>query len=133
MEGKKNNKRIAKLLKKAKGVTMLALVVTIIVLLILAAITLSLAVGENGIIKRAQLARDKAKNASIAEEEEINKVIEEINSSKNGSLVALSLTPFIAQVQKGDKIEMIATIGIAGTIKLMGRNKNTYLTVEKIY
>ena len=30
---------------------MLALVVTIIVLLILAAITLSLAVGENGIIK----------------------------------------------------------------------------------
>lgn len=26
---------------------------------------------------------------------------------------------------------MIATIGIAGTIKLMGRNKNTYLTVEK--
>ena len=57
----------------------------------------------------------------------------EINSSKNGSLVALSLTPFIVQVQKGDKIEMIATIGIAGTIKLMGRNKNTYLTVEKIY
>ena len=57
----------------------------------------------------------------------------EINSSKNGSLVGLSLTPFIVQVQKGDKIEMIATIGIAGTIKLMGRNKNTYLTVEKIY
>lgn len=57
----------------------------------------------------------------------------EINSSKNGSLVGLSLTPFIVQVQKGDKIEMIATIGIAGTIKLIGRNKNTYLTVEKIY
>lgn len=57
----------------------------------------------------------------------------ETNSSKNGSLVALSLTPFIAQVQKGDKIEMITTIGIAGTIKLIGRNENTYLTVEKIY
>ncbi len=40
---------------------MLALVVTIIVLLILAAITLNLAVGENGIIERAKLARDKAK------------------------------------------------------------------------
>ena len=72
-------------IKKAKGVTMLALVVTIIVLLILAAITLSLAVGENGIIKRAKFARDKVKNASIAEDEEINKVIEEINSSKNES------------------------------------------------
>ena len=48
-------------IRKARGVTMLALVVTIIVLLILAAITLSLAVGENGIIARAKLARDKAK------------------------------------------------------------------------
>ena len=64
---------------------MLALVVTIIVLLILAAITLNLAVGENGIIERAKLARDKVKNASIAEDEEINKVVEEINSSKNES------------------------------------------------
>ena len=79
----KNKKR--EILKKAKGVTMLALVVTIIVLLILAAITLNLAVGENGLIKRAKLARDKVKNASIAEDEEINKVIEEINSSKNES------------------------------------------------
>lgn len=57
----------------------------------------------------------------------------ETNSSKNGLLVTLSLTPFIAQVQKGDKIEMITTIGTANTIKLIGRNKNTYLTVEKIY
>ena len=72
-------------IKKARGVTMLALVVTIIVLLILAAITLNLAVGENGIIERAKLARDKVKNASIAEDEEINKVVEEINSSKNES------------------------------------------------
>ena len=72
-------------IRKARGVTMLALVVTIIVLLILAAITLNLAVGENGIIERAKLARDKVKNASIAEDEEINKVVEEINSSKNES------------------------------------------------
>ena len=84
MEGKKNNKRIAKLLKNAKGVTMLALAVTIIVLLILAAITLSLAVGENGIIKRAKLARDKAKNASIAEEEAMNLAAGEIDNAGSG-------------------------------------------------
>ena len=72
----KENKMKKETIRKAKGVTMLALVVTIIVLLILAAITLSLAVGENGIIKRAQLARDKAKNASIAEEEAMNARLE---------------------------------------------------------
>ena len=82
-----SNKRrgITKLLRKAKGVTMLALVVTIIVLLILAAITLSLAVGENGIIERAKLARDKAKNASIAEEEAMNLAAGEIDNAGNGN------------------------------------------------
>ena len=84
MESKKNNNRTRKLLKKANGVTMLALVVTIIVLLILAAITLNLAVGENGIIERAKLARDKSKNASIAEEEAMNEAAGEIDNAGNG-------------------------------------------------
>ena len=86
MEENERSKKIIKVIKKAKGVTMLALVVTIIVLLILAAITLSLAVGENGIIKRAKLARDKAKNASIAEEEAMNLAAGEIdNAESSGS------------------------------------------------
>ena len=84
MEENKRSKEIIKVIKKAKGVTMLALVVTIIVLLILAAITLSLAVGENGIIKRAKLARDKAKNASIAEEEAMNLAAGEIDNAGSG-------------------------------------------------
>ena len=63
---------------------MLALVVTIIVLLILAAITLNLAVGENGIIARAKLARDKSKNASMKEEEAMNAAAGEIDSAENG-------------------------------------------------
>ena len=83
---KESNKiEMRKIIRKAKGVTMLALVVTIIVLLILAAITLSLAVGENGIIKRAKLARDKVKNASLAEEEAMNTAAEEIDNAEGGS------------------------------------------------
>ena len=86
MEGNKRNIKIKKVIKRAKGVTMLALVVTIIVLLILAAITLNLAIGENGIIARAKLARDKAKNASIEEEELMNVAVDEIdNAGLDGS------------------------------------------------
>ena len=77
-------KRTRKIKKEIQGVTMLALVVTIIVLLILAAITLNLAVGENGIVERAKLARDKAKNASIAEEEAMNGLAGEIDNAGNG-------------------------------------------------
>ncbi len=46
------------MLKKNKGITLIALVVTIIVLLILAGVTLSLVAGENGILKRATNAVD---------------------------------------------------------------------------
>ena len=41
------------MLKKNKGITLIALVVTIIVLLILAGVTLAFVSGENGILKRA--------------------------------------------------------------------------------
>lgn len=40
-------------MKKQKGMTLIALVVTIIVLLVLAGITLALTIGNNGIITRA--------------------------------------------------------------------------------
>ena len=40
-------------MKKCRGITLIALVITIIVLLILAGVSLSLIAGENGILKRA--------------------------------------------------------------------------------
>ena len=42
-----------KLMKGNKGITLVALVVTIVVLLILAGISLNLVLGQNGIISRA--------------------------------------------------------------------------------
>ena len=46
--------------KKAKGITLVALVVTIVVLLILAGVSLNLLLGENGLITKAKDARTKA-------------------------------------------------------------------------
>lgn len=50
--------------QKNKGITLIALVVTVVVLLILAAITLNLVLGENGIIDKAKDAKEKTKTAS---------------------------------------------------------------------
>ena len=41
-------------LKKNKGITLIALVITIVVLLILAGITISTITGENGILTRSK-------------------------------------------------------------------------------
>ncbi len=75
-------------LKKARGITLIALVVTIIVLLILAGVAITLSIGENGIFKRAGQAADTWENATKNEEKEMNGVvdiIDNINAENNGS------------------------------------------------
>ena len=54
-------------MKKQKGITLIALVITIIVMLILAGVTIGMVVGENGILKRAEDAAVISKRASIEE------------------------------------------------------------------
>lgn len=48
-----------KLLNNRKGITLIALVITIIVLLILAGVTIATLTGENGILKQAGKAKEK--------------------------------------------------------------------------
>lgn len=56
--------------KKAKGITLIALVITIVIVLILAGISMSFVLGENGIITKAQEARDKTAEAKANEEKD---------------------------------------------------------------
>lgn len=53
--------------KNQRGITLIALVVTIIVLLILAGITIGLALGENGILGRTQTAAEEHEKAAVLE------------------------------------------------------------------
>ena len=56
-----------KQIKKQKGITLIALVITIIVLLILAAVTINALSGDNGILKRATEAKQKTRRADALE------------------------------------------------------------------
>ena len=49
--------------KNSRGITLIALVVTITVLIILATVSINTVLGDNGIIKRAQKARDSYSNS----------------------------------------------------------------------
>ena len=51
-------------MKKNKGITLVALVVTIVVLLILAGVSINLVLGNNGIIAKAKDAETKSAEAS---------------------------------------------------------------------
>ncbi len=54
-------------MKNQKGITLIALIITIIVLLILAGVSISLVVGDNGVLTQAQNASKKTTSASEKE------------------------------------------------------------------
>ena len=76
-EKKVNNKflEIYYLKKQSKGITLIALVVSIIVLLILAGVSISMLSGNNSILKNAHLAKENTKAGEI--QERINLAITE--------------------------------------------------------
>ena len=55
------------MLKNNKGITLIALVITIIVLLILAGVSIAMLTGDNGILTQSTTARDDTKKASVAD------------------------------------------------------------------
>ena len=71
--------------KREKGITLIALVVTIVVLLILAGVSLNLVLGENGLIKKSKDARDQYAEATENEQSELNKVDKWLEENIGGS------------------------------------------------
>lgn len=60
--------------RKSKGITLISLVITVIILIILAGISLNVLFGNDGIISRAKLAKDKYTNSANEEEENLKNV-----------------------------------------------------------
>lgn len=65
---KHENTNKLKYMKGTNGITLIALVITIIVLLILAGVSIATLTGNNGILTRAQEAKEKTEKAQIIEE-----------------------------------------------------------------
>ena len=72
-------------MKKENGVTLVALVVTIIVLIILAGISINLVLGENGIITIAKKAKENTELARIEEETGLNELYDQLISEGSSS------------------------------------------------
>ena len=63
-----------------KGITLIALVITIIVLLILAGVSISMLTGDNGILTQAKLAKEKTEEAQRKEEQQLESLLNRITS-----------------------------------------------------
>ncbi len=72
-------------MKREKGITLVALVVTIIVLLILAGVSISMISGDDGIVEKASQASEKTKEATADEEQKMKDTVDYIDSKVQGN------------------------------------------------
>ncbi len=79
--------------RKEEGITLIALVITIIVLLILAGVTISLTFGENGILARAKEGKDKYAEAEQNEIDILDNLDTQFESLVNEGTMNEDLNP----------------------------------------
>ncbi len=119
-------------LKERKGITLIALVITIIVLLILAGVSIAMLTGQNGILTQAQNAKTTNENKS-AEEKVKLAIMAAKSQSTDGSLDLDKLTPEVTTNYGGqvDGAAFPATVTIDGKSFTVDSDGNVELTGAK--
>ena len=115
MENERNTKQ---LIKTSNGITLIALVITIIVLLILAGVTIATLTGDNGILTQAGNAKEQTEKADIIERAKIE--IVGVQSENNGELPKEDLDRILKSYDKD------------GTIRIDDEG-NRYIVTSKNY
>ena len=112
--------------KEMKGITLVALVITIVVLLILAGVSINTVLGDDGIIKKAKEAAETTKRASA--EEEMNRLVLEYQLAKNDE----TLESFLQEKVTEGRIDGVTDNG-DGTITITKKveGKDYTITVKK--
>ena len=111
-------------LKINKGITLIALVITIIVLLILAGVTIATLTGDNGILTKAQNAKEK--NAQKTVEEQINLAVQasKINEGLviDKDILEQELTNNGIEITKSENDELPWTVKKDGYVYTISEN-----------
>ena len=112
--------------KEMKGITLIALVITIVVLMILAGVSINTVLGDDGIIQKAKEAAEATKRASA--EEEMNRLVLEYQLAKNDE----TLESFLQEKVTEGRIDGVTDNG-DGTITITKKvdGKDYTITVKK--
>lgn len=79
-------------MQKSNGITLIALIVTIIVLLIISGVSIAFLTGDNGLLSKAQSAKEESQKSS--EIEKLNLKIQQLIVNKNGIAKLIDLNEF---------------------------------------
>ena len=112
--------------KEMKGITLITLVITIVVLMILAGVSINTVLGDDGIIKKAKETAEATKRASA--EEEMNRLVLEYQLASNDE----TLESFLQEKVTEGRIDGVTDNG-DGTITITKKveGKDYTITVKK--
>ena len=115
-----------KIKKKEEGITLIALVITVIVLLILAGITITALSGDNGILTRAKEAKEKTKQAQEDEKQKLSNMENLLGSYNLKNVNAADTNPAETIPENSIVLEDDANKGIV----IKDKNNNEWVWVE---
>lgn len=115
-------------MKKQNGITLIALVITIIILIILAGVAINLGLGENGLVNRAKVARDETTKQTATEKMNLKITSKQMDTyakeQRMPTLKELSL-----ELKNDDEIAYVTEESkVASTIYEVGDNPTTIYT-----
>ena len=116
-------------MKKNKGITLVALVVTIVVLLILAGVSINLVLGNNGIIAKAKDAETKSAEARENDLKGMNSLIDQMESTINGSRNGGKTEPETVPYLPSDDFHYDTSTSIDTGLVIKDANGNEYVWV----
>ena len=91
--------------KESRGITLIALVITIIVLIILAGVSISLIIDQDGIIANAQKAKEKTRGSQVKEAVELASITNALETDANKKTKASIIEELKAKGQLTDEEE----------------------------
>ena len=122
--------------KRQSGITLIALVVTIIVLMILAGISVSMLTGKNGIINKAKEAKEKYEEESANEESNLNELDKELSNKTNrqGTLEIIETTEDCIKVKMdtANASEYQFSLDGVNWTEPQNQNEYTFTGLEKV-
>ena len=110
-------------MKRKDGITIIALIVTIVVLLILAGVSISLMLGNNGVISRAKDAKNQYTEAQINDEKNLNEAIDWIDSTVSGEYDGVPIPNGFVYVGGTKESGLVISDNIADKEKYKGKKE----------
>ena len=129
------NKRLK--FKDKKGITLIALVITIVILLMLTMVVVSAITGEHGLIQRAKESSFKSKMSAIAEEYDMYLTEQKINKLDSNETVNIYAGKVLKNIIEDEKLDVDENNvqDIRKLIKKVGKSEEEYVIVyeSKLY